>query len=157
MPRCQLARLVMGPVVATSLAIVPAVSPASAAPSNAALTAQVNRVRVAHGLPKLRLVARLSAAAQRHSAAQARSGSLNHNGFAQRIRGAGIKNIRVAGENVAAVSGCGAPAASRIIRAWMKSGPHRRNLLSPSFRWMGVGLAARGGCGVTYATVEFAG
>ena len=68
-----------------------------------------------------------------------------------------IPGLRPAGENVAYITGC-APSSDRVIvRMWMASVPHRRNILSPSFRMIGAGTALRGRCGATFATTEFAG
>jgi uncharacterized protein YkwD len=52
----------------------------------------------------------------------------------------GVRAWRV-GENLAWGAGtAGTPA--RIVRAWMRSAGHRRNILDPSFREIGVGVAA---------------
>jgi uncharacterized protein YkwD len=123
-------------------------------------TLNVNRAR--HGLRPLRLDRRLSAAARAHSRAMARRhffshDSLNGASFLTRIRqtgylhGARSWNV---GENIA--YGTGRLATPRSIgRAWMNSPGHRANILSRSFRAVGIGIAAGspfGGRGATYTT-----
>ncbi len=155
MPRHNFARLLMGSLFASSVGFVP--TAAQAITTGQAVTAQINKIRVAKGLKRLKSVPRLSAAARKHSLDQARAGALNHDGFAQRIDGAHIAGLRTAGENVAYVSGCGPASAKMIVKAWMNSPPHRKNILSPSFRMIGAGAALRGQCATTFATAEFAG
>lgn len=155
MPRRSAARVAIGAVLLPSIAFVPA--SASAASVGSVMAKRINKIRVAKGLPRLKVAPSLSVAARRHSVAQARTGSLTHSGFSQRIFGAGIRGVRTAGENVGYVSGCGHGTAAIIVRAWMRSPGHRQNILSPAFHMFGTGAAIRGRCGATFATVEFAG
>jgi uncharacterized protein YkwD len=122
----------------------------------------LNAQRARHHLRPLRLNRRLSAAARRHSRAMARRRFFSHtspNGasFADRIRGTGyLSGARswYIGENIAYGSGDRSSPRS-IGSAWMNSAPHRANILSRSFREIGIGLASgtpAGGRGATYTT-----
>jgi uncharacterized protein YkwD len=123
---------------------------------------RLNAERARRGVHPLRLNRRLAAAAQRHSRAMARRHFFSHdsvNGasFLDRIRGTGyLRGARSwsVGENIA--YGSGSLSTPRAIgRAWMNSPGHRANILSPSFRSVGIGIAAGtpdGGEGATYTT-----
>jgi uncharacterized protein YkwD len=133
-----------------------------------ALLDQVNALRAARGLARLRLSAALSAAASGHSTEMARLGYFSHssaNGasFSTRIGrfypSRGFRSWTV-GENLL----WGAPdiGASRAFKLWLGSPPHRANLLSP--RWREIGLAAMhstsapglyGGRPATVVTADF--
>ena len=123
---------------------------------------QLNVERSRQGLRPLRLNRRLSTAARAHSRAMARRhffshDSLNGASFLDRIRGTGyLRGARSwsVGENIA--YGSGRLSTPRSIgRAWMNSPGHRANILSRSFRSIGIGIAAgtpSGGGGATYTT-----
>lgn len=66
----------------------------------------------------------------------------------QRLRAAGI-SFGTAGENIAA-----GPNAEIMVRNWMNSSGHRANILSPSFRKIGIGVATTGRYGY-FATQNF--
>jgi uncharacterized protein YkwD len=122
----------------------------------------LNGQRSRHNLRPLRLSPRLSAAARRHSRAMARRRFFSHTSpsgasFLDRIRRTGyLRNARswAAGENIAYGIGRRSSPAS-IMRAWMNSAPHRANILSRSFRAIGIGVAHGSpvsGWGGTYTT-----
>jgi uncharacterized protein YkwD len=122
----------------------------------------LNAERVRHNLRPLRLNRKLSRAARRHSRAMARQRFFSHsspNGasFVDRIRRTGyLSRARrwTVGENIAYGSGARSTARS-IGSAWMNSAPHRANILSRSFRAIGIGIARgvpSGGRGATYTT-----
>ena len=123
---------------------------------------QLNADRRRHGLRPLRLNRRLATAARGHSRAMARRhffshDSLNGASFLDRIRGTGyLHGARswTVGENIA--YGSGRLSTPRSIgRAWMNSPGHRANILSRSFRSVGIGIAAGtpyGSGGATYTT-----
>ena len=122
----------------------------------------LNAKRAAHHLRPLRLNAKLGTAARRHSRAMVRQRFLSHtspNGdtFVDRIRAAGyLDGARswTAGENIAYGSGSRSTPRS-IGRAWMNSPGHRANILSRSFRSIGIGIAPGtpiGLAGATYTT-----
>jgi uncharacterized protein YkwD len=110
-----------------------------------------NAKRRAHGLRKLRIDARLSTAARRHSLDMVRRGYFAHTGpsgdtFVQRIRAAGYLSSAdrwLVGENLG--WGWGASASpGGIVNAWMHSPEHRRILLRPDYQELGVGVALGG-------------
>jgi uncharacterized protein YkwD len=129
----------------------------------------LNRVRARHGLPPLRLNAKLSRAARRHSHDMVRHRYFAHNSRNGRSPFDRMRATHYVprsaswwlGENIAWGSGpLGEPAA--IVRAWMHSPPHRANILSRRFRDIGVGIAVGApttgsaggarGAGATYTT-----
>jgi uncharacterized protein YkwD len=110
----------------------------------AALIAQVNALRAAHGLSQLRVSSRLTSAAVTHSTEMARLGYFSHssaNGasFSQRIAffypSRGYRRWTV-GENL--VWGSPSLGATRALKLWLGSPPHRANLLNPSWRELGL-------------------
>ena len=122
----------------------------------------LNAERARHNLRPLRLNRRLSLAAQRHSRAMARRKFFSHTSpggasFVDRIRSTGyLSGARswAVGENIAYGSGSRSTPRS-IGSAWMNSPPHRSNILSSSYRAIGIGIAAGtpvGGEGGTYTT-----
>lgn len=123
-----------------------------------ALLEAVNKVRVAHDLRPLRLDRTLARVAQRHSTAVLRRDVFTHGAFATRIRRSGARGPFF-GENLAWGTGSRAYA-SRIVRGWLRSPGHRRNLLRPGFRRIGVGAVTgnfAGYRGATVVTADFAG
>jgi uncharacterized protein YkwD len=122
----------------------------------------LNVERGRHDLRPLKLNRKLSRAARRHSRAMARRHFFSHTSpggatFVDRIRGTGyLSGARswTIGENIAYGSGRrGTPRA--IGSAWMNSAGHRANILSSSFRAIGIGIVARtpfGRGGATYTT-----
>ncbi len=122
----------------------------------------LNAERARHHLRPLRLNRRLSLAAQRHSRAMARRKFFSHTSpggasFVDRIRSTGyLSGARswAVGENIA--YGSGSRSSPRSIgSAWMNSPPHRSNILSSSYRSIGIGIASGtpvGGGGGTYTT-----
>jgi len=133
-----------------------------------ALLAQVNAVRSARGLVRLRLATGLNAAASAHSTQMARLGYFSHNSangssFSKRIssyyRLQGYRSWAV-GENL--VWSTPDLSAVRALKLWLASPPHRANLLDP--RWREVGLSAvhaesapgvYGGVPATIVTADF--
>jgi uncharacterized protein YkwD len=122
----------------------------------------LNAERARHNLRPLRLNRKLSRAARRHSRSMARKRFFSHTSpggasFVDRIRGtgylSGVSSWTI-GENIA--YGSGKRSSPRSIgSAWMNSPPHRANILSASFREIGIGLASgtpTGGRGATYTT-----
>jgi uncharacterized protein YkwD len=122
----------------------------------------LNVERARHNLRPLRLNRKLSRAARRHSRAMALHNFFSHNSangasFVDRIRGTGyLSGARSwsLGENIA--YGSGSRSAPRAIgNAWMNSAPHRANILSRSYREIGIGLASgtpSASGGATYTT-----
>lgn len=111
-----------------------------------------NRERAARGIPPLKWDAALARAARRHALEMARRNSLAHQfpgerDLPARAIQAGARFSAVA-ENVAE-----GPSAASIHAEWMKSPPHRRNLLDPELNSLGVAVAERRG--VLFAVEDF--
>ena len=142
--------------VAVGVAVVAVLAPSAPAAAagsagkldglSTAVLANVNQVRRAHGLRSLRPSARLSAAAAQHSREMAARGYFQHasfdgSAFWQRIqrfyRRGGYRTWSV-GENLLwsspDVDG------ARAVQMWLASPEHRANLLSRS--WREIGLSA---------------
>ncbi len=147
-------RAVLLTVLATALALAGLTGPAAAAPARtgtAATTAQearvlalVNRARARAHCRPLRANAALTRAARGHSLDMARRNYFAHvtpGGTTPwtRIARAGYPRAALA-ENIAA----GQPTADAVVRAWLASPGHRRNLLNCSMRSVGTGLATGG-------------
>jgi uncharacterized protein YkwD len=124
---------------------------------------KLNVARERHGLKPLKLNKRLSTAARRHARDMVRRDYFSHDSpegatFVDRIRRSGyLRGARswTVGENLA----WGARKRSTpraITRMWMNSAGHRANILNPSFRDIGIGVAlgAPGATGraATYTT-----
>jgi uncharacterized protein YkwD len=109
----------------------------------------LNAERARHNLRPLRLNRKLSRAARRHSRAMALHNFFSHTSrsgasFVDRIRSTGyLSGARswAVGENIAYGSGSRSTPRS-IGRAWMNSPPHRANILSSSYRAIGIGIAS---------------
>ena len=107
---------------------------------------ELNAVRQSHGLKPLRLSRPLSAAADAHSRAMGKFGFFTHESrdgseFWSRVKrwyGPGGYRSWAVGENLLWSSG--RLDAGRAIKLWMDSPGHRKNMLSSS--WREVGLSA---------------
>ena len=107
---------------------------------------ELNAVRGKHGLPPLRLSQPLSSAADSHSRAMGRFGFFSHESrdgseFSARVKRwygpAGYRSWSV-GENL--LWSTGKLSAGAAVKLWMDSPGHRRNILTRS--WREVGLSA---------------
>jgi uncharacterized protein YkwD len=141
---------------------------AGASALETAVLGDVNRVRAQHGLGPLRVSARLVAAASQHSREMARRGYFSHDsadGSAfwkrlERFYGSAHYRFWSVGENLLWSSpDVDAPGA---VDMWMKSPPHRANLLNARWREIGISAlhvtAAPGdyhGLDVTIVTADF--
>jgi uncharacterized protein YkwD len=99
----------------------------------------INAERARHGLRPLRPAPSLRRVAGAHARYMARVRRLRHTSAdgtsaTRRIRRA--THLRRTGEAIAF-----AASARALVRAWMASPPHRRLLLSRSFRVIGIGVA----------------
>jgi uncharacterized protein YkwD len=119
---------------------------ATAAQLRTATICLFNRVRADHGLRPVRHSARLGVLAQSYAGMLARLKFFSHTTptgrtFAQRVYGARYVrgNAWEVGEVLAWAPG--RPTPHREVLAWMHSPPHRRIILTPSFRDVGVGIA----------------
>lgn len=107
---------------------------------------ELNAIRRGHGLPPLRLSHPLSSAADSHSRAMGTFGFFSHSSrdgseFWRRVKrfyGPGEYGSWSVGENLLwSTTGLDASAA---LKLWMASPGHRKNILTP--RWREVGLSA---------------
>lgn len=104
-----------------------------------------NKIRRDRGLPTFCVDPKLTRAAEDHSRDMLARNYFSHDTkgsgatFDQRIRREGY-DYRAAAENIAWGSGSlGNP--SSIMRGWMKSDGHRKNILSRRYREVGIGVA----------------
>jgi len=110
------------------------------------LLAEINEVRREHGLHELRLSTPLSEAADAHARAMGRVGFFGHDSaggdvFWERVRqryGSDGHWRWAVGENLLWRANGTTP--EQVVELWLDSPPHRRVLLSP--KWREVGLAA---------------
>jgi uncharacterized protein YkwD len=127
----------------------------------------INDLRRSQGLRPLRLNPKLAAAARQQSISLAENGvfqhaSLDGTPFSKRIEALYARNgkrVWSVGENLAwAAPGL---SASKALRLWLASPPHRENLLSPAWREIGLGAVHGyaggfyGGRAVTILTADF--
>jgi len=129
--------------------------------------AELNNVRRSHGLRPLRLSTSLAAAARQHTLEMIDDGYFEHESadgrpFWDRVaqfypQGRGTWLV---GENLLWASSTLSPATA--VEVWMGSAGHRRNILSP--KWREIGIAAvqsststgeYGGDAVTVITTDF--
>ena len=153
--RIALAAAVLAAALLTSPAASGAIKLTS---SESALLRAVNATRVQHGLAPLRIDGSLTHAARYYSRRLLAIDRLEHGDFAGRLRGFDVRGAVLA-ENLAWGTGSYARAEA-IVRAWLNSPPHRRNLLGKAFKRIGLG-AARGNFagwnGAVVVTADFAG
>ena len=120
----------------------------------------LNRVRLAHGLGRLRVNAALSQAALGHSESMAERGFFAHEGFDGSAFWTRIKPkypprpgaFWGVGENLVWAS----PqlSAKDAIDDWMASPHHRKNMLTPSWREVGLGAVRALGAPGVYGNLD---
>ncbi|HEV2874431.1 MAG TPA: CAP domain-containing protein [Thermoleophilaceae bacterium] len=120
-------------------------SPAAAAPAEQEAIEALNDVRRSAGLAPLRKSESLSRSSGQYARKMLRHDFFGH-GPSIDVAG----GFRSAGETLAYHTGWSAQP-RRTVSRWMNSPPHRAVLLSPGFRWVGMGLA-RGRLGGSVAT-----
>jgi uncharacterized protein YkwD len=114
-------------------------APVAAGPAESVLSA-VNAVRAKAGCAPLRANPKLMAAARSHARAMAEQNFFGHAGkdgsrFSSRIKRQGY-DYRTAAENIAA----GQKSATEVVRSWLNSAGHRRNMLNCAMRDTGIAL-----------------
>jgi uncharacterized protein YkwD len=138
-----------GRTLAAATAVAAALVPATAATGRAsscpganrratAGLCLVNQRRTSRHLPPLHASAKLTRSAQRWTSHMVAARVFTHGTrFAGRITAAGYQ-WSAAGENIAT----GYPTPRAVVDGWMRSTDHCRNILSPAFRDLGVGVTA---------------
>ncbi|MGW1543489.1 CAP domain-containing protein [Streptomyces sp. NPDC002309] len=126
-------------------------TPASASSAAKRIVTLVNGERSKAGCSPVKLNAKLTDAAQDHSADMASHGNMSHTGSdgsdpGRRITKAGY-DWRTYGENVA----YGYSSPEKVMDGWMSSPGHKKNILNCAFKEIGVGLAQPG----NYWTQDF--
>jgi uncharacterized protein YkwD len=114
---------------------------AAAARSNlqASVVCLINQQRTDRQLPRLRENERLNRSAQGWTNVMVSHDSFSHGAdFSARISAVGF-DWSMVGENIA--TGFATPAS--VVRAWMASPGHCRNILTPSFTDVGTGVSKR--------------
>ena len=118
------------------------------------LVQQLNLSRAQAGLPPLKVDDRLTQVARKHSQLMADTRTLGHvlrgeQPVAERLAATGLR-FNHSGENVGYNTDF-----DGIQQSFMKSPPHRENILNPDYTLVGIGLV-RGEDGVYWATQDFA-
>jgi uncharacterized protein YkwD len=107
-----------------------------------------NEERVSRGLPKLEPSPALNQVANRHSLNMCQSGSFRHESdsfpegwrtFPKRLKNVGLSS---GGENIGyqTIVRNSEKWAKGMVKGWMDSPAHRKNILDTRFRYMGVGI-----------------
>ena len=127
---------VSGVFLAVSLAIA---SPVTAGPTDSVLSS-INAARAKAGCGPLRTNPKLMAAARSHARAMAEQNFFAHAGkdgsrMSTRIKRQGY-SYRAAAENIAA----GHTSAGEVVRGWLKSAGHRKNILNCRMEETGIAL-----------------
>jgi uncharacterized protein YkwD len=137
--------------------LVPTAGAARRASSEATLLQAVNATRQAHGLRPLRVDPLLRTAARSWSGSLLRANAFTHGDFTDRMKAFHVYGL--AGENLAWGTGSYARAGS-VVAMWLASPGHRANLLSPSYRRIGIGIARgtfQGHPGAAVVAADFGG
>lgn len=145
-------------LVVAMFVLAPAAGASSYSSSELGMVRMINQIRADHILPPLRVDSKLRRAARAHSMDMLAHGYFGHGAFATRIRSFGVRG-RVVGENLAWGTGRSGSASS-VLRMWLRSPEHRRNLLRPTFRRIGLGMpigSFAGYRGARMVTADFAG
>lgn len=124
-------------------------SKADAARIRAATVCLIDAERARRGLPRLRVDRSLAAMARRYARAMVRARFFSHTApgggtLDRRVRATGFAGAGVASWTVGEDLGWGTGTSAtprQQVAAWMASPPHRRNILEPSFRSIGIGVA----------------
>jgi uncharacterized protein YkwD len=111
-----------------------------------------NEEREKRGLKSLALDERLQVAARQHSNDMLIKRYLSHDSALQRVYNSGLP-VLVIGENVAENIGSAVPSLLRdkpdslvklVMKGWMNSPGHRKNILNSDFTHIGIGSVVRG-------------
>jgi uncharacterized protein YkwD len=156
-------RRVVLAVAGVFAALVPPASAASPSRAELRIVRLINRERAKRDLAQLRINVHLVDAARYHSSEMLRYGYFDHNSLhpsrAWDVRVRGFLPRSLVGETLAWGSGLFA-SPGMTVKMWMASPPHRRVLLDPSFRVVGIGRQLGrfdGTSDVAMVTADFAG
>jgi uncharacterized protein YkwD len=166
-PHFTLPRAFFACLVATLVVtLLPAPKPAGAAArldrTERRIIRQFNRIRAQHGLPGLHTSRALSRSADYHSRDMLAANFFAHpssNGDSMAKRLSEFLSSRWTGEVLAYIPGGSShDQATRVVRMWMNSAPHRESLLMRRFRRVGVSrrVGVLGGREVTVFTADLA-
>lgn len=147
-------RLSAAAVVAVVATALTPISPPSVAAGNCwnrkpverGFARKINHARSRQGIRKLKYDPQLSKVARKHATEMDRRNSLYHTPSSKLRRR--VTNWSILGENV----GVGGSVKS-LHRAFMRSAPHRHNILDRNYRYIGVGRRRDGG--TIWVTVIF--
>jgi uncharacterized protein YkwD len=149
--------------------VLPLATPALVSPAKAASAAElefvrlINEYRQANGRSALLISEKASTAARRHSSDMGTYRFFDHktirsswfaagSSFSQRLNASGYTGWGAVGENIAA----GQSTAAAVFTAWRNSSGHNANMLNPSYRVIGIGLAYVSGSPFgSYWTTDF--
>jgi uncharacterized YkwD family protein len=135
-------------------------TPPSSTPTTSSLSAYeqkvvdlTNQERAKNGLPALKVDGTLGKMAHEKSRDMSANGYFSHTSPTygspfDMMKKYGIA-YRYAGENIA----MGQRTPEEVVKAWMNSEGHRKNILSPNYNYIGVGYVSQG----NYWTQEFIG
>ena len=143
-------------VLVLALALVPAAAAATTATLERNVLVDLNALRAQHHLAPLRLSKQLNAAARAHSVQMAHDGYFAHesvagSAFWKRIRGFYASSpwrFWSVGENLLWSSGT--IDSHRAIAMWLASPEHKRNMLDPKWREIGISAVAAAGAPGVY-------
>lgn len=122
-----------------------------------------NEIRRRHHLPTFCVAPALERAARHHSEDMIRRDYFSHDtlnsteGMQERIQSFGYRNFSLIAENIA-YGGGSAGDPDKIMRSWMNSAGHRRNILDSELRQIGIGVYTgtwQGHRNVSMYTVDF--
>lgn len=111
-----------------------------AAPAPAAILELVNQTRVRHKLRPLLTDKRLTAAARVRATAMARRGYFSHTSPEGRTPWDDIKESGFAYSEAAENLAQNWRSSQEVHDRWMKSAPHRANILNPRLTYTGIGV-----------------
>jgi uncharacterized protein YkwD len=139
-----LSRIAFLPVICLVLFAAAGVAQNKAASPERELFDATNRERSAHGLPALQWNDALAVAARKHANEMAHKDALSHQfpgepSLPSRVKQAGAHFVWLS-ENVAL-----GPNTSLIHAEFVKSPPHRANILDTDMNVMGIGIVERNG------------
>jgi uncharacterized protein YkwD len=151
-----------GVLITLLIAAVPPVAPAQAQAASGhdrlerAIVREVNRARAHSGVRALRTSVGLRRVARRHSLDQLRDDRLSHQSSGgrslQQRLGRYARGGRRAGEVVGFMPRGASDRARTIVGMWLRSPSHRDQVLSRSYRYLGVGRRT-GTLGSAHGTV----